>query len=131
MNLGSGIDSKLDFISERESKACTFINLTHLGRRRYFWVKLTHLGRMKVKKKKILAKKNFFISSVLFVRSIKEINKYIRMFNFFSKSTSNYVARKFGVRAAMPGFIARELCPQLVIVECNFEKYRLESQRVM
>ncbi|KAF4718972.1 hypothetical protein FOZ62_018765 [Perkinsus olseni] len=25
-------------------------------------------------------------------------------------STANYVARKYGVRAAMPGFIARELC---------------------
>ena len=29
-------------------------------------------------------------------------------------STANYVARKFGVRSAMPGFIARKLCPQLV-----------------
>lgn len=38
-------------------------------------------------------------------------------------STSNYLARKFGVRAGMPGFIARKLCPQLVIVPANFEKY--------
>lgn len=29
-------------------------------------------------------------------------------------STANYVARKFGVRSAMPGFIARKLCPQLI-----------------
>ena len=26
-------------------------------------------------------------------------------------STANYVARKFGVRSAMPGFIAKQLCP--------------------
>jgi DNA polymerase kappa len=25
--------------------------------------------------------------------------------------TTNYVARKFGVRAAMPGFIGKQLCP--------------------
>ena len=37
-------------------------------------------------------------------------------------STSNYAARKFGVRAAMPGFIAKKLCPNLVIVPSNMEK---------
>jgi DNA polymerase kappa len=26
-------------------------------------------------------------------------------------STANYVARKFGVRSAMPGFIGLKLCP--------------------
>ncbi|KAG1657976.1 hypothetical protein FOA52_008036 [Chlamydomonas sp. UWO 241] len=38
-------------------------------------------------------------------------------------STANYPARKFGVRSAMPGFIAKVLCPQLVFVPCNFERY--------
>ena len=37
--------------------------------------------------------------------------------------TTNYVARKFGVRAAMPGFIGKRLCPQLIFVEPNFDKY--------
>ncbi|XP_052280237.1 DNA polymerase kappa-like isoform X2 [Dreissena polymorpha] len=45
-------------------------------------------------------------------------------------STSNYHARKFGVRAAMPGFIGRKLCPDLVIVPCNFEKYTSMSNLV-
>jgi len=45
--------------------------------------------------------------------------------------TSNYVARKFGVRAAMPGFIARELCPELIIVPCDHAKYVKESAKVM
>ena len=47
------------------------------------------------------------------------------------KSTSNYLARQFGVRAAMPGFIARQLCPNLVIVPCDFDKYRIDSSKVM
>ncbi|XP_057788133.1 DNA polymerase kappa isoform X2 [Salvia miltiorrhiza] len=38
-------------------------------------------------------------------------------------STANYEARKFGVRAAMPGFIARKLCPELIFVPIDFKKY--------
>ncbi|XP_076995544.1 DNA polymerase kappa isoform X3 [Tamandua tetradactyla] len=45
-------------------------------------------------------------------------------------STSNYHARRFGVRAAMPGFIAKKLCPHLIIVPPNFDKYRAVSQEV-
>ncbi|KAF9621196.1 hypothetical protein IFM89_016690 [Coptis chinensis] len=36
-------------------------------------------------------------------------------------STANYEARKFGVRAAMPGFIARKLCPELIFVPPDFK----------
>ena len=45
-------------------------------------------------------------------------------------STSNYAARKHGVRAAMPGFIALKLCPKLVIVPPNFDKYKAVSKCV-
>nr|XP_024102617.2 DNA polymerase kappa isoform X6 [Pongo abelii] len=45
-------------------------------------------------------------------------------------STSNYHARRFGVRAAMPGFIAKRLCPQLIIMPPNFDKYRAVSKEV-
>lgn len=38
-------------------------------------------------------------------------------------STTNYAARQFGVRAAMPGFIGKELCPELHFVPVNMEKY--------
>ncbi|KAG2188881.1 hypothetical protein INT44_004021 [Umbelopsis vinacea] len=44
--------------------------------------------------------------------------------------TSNYEARKFGVRSAMPGYIALKLCPQLKIVPLNFSKYREASAKV-
>ncbi|KAK3242023.1 hypothetical protein CYMTET_48263 [Cymbomonas tetramitiformis] len=42
-------------------------------------------------------------------------------------STANYVARTFGVRSAMPGFIARKLCPELLFVKPDFEKYTKAS----
>jgi DNA polymerase kappa len=45
-------------------------------------------------------------------------------------STTNYVARKFGVRSAMPGFIGVQLCPDLVFVRHNMDKYVRESGRV-
>ncbi|XP_078252766.1 DNA polymerase kappa isoform X2 [Rhinoraja longicauda] len=45
-------------------------------------------------------------------------------------TTSNYHARKYGVRAAMPGFIAKKLCPNLIIVPTNFDKYRATSKEV-
>ncbi|XP_043563330.1 DNA polymerase kappa [Chiloscyllium plagiosum] len=45
-------------------------------------------------------------------------------------STSNYHARKYGVRAAMPGFIAKKLCPNLIIIPTNFAKYRATSKEV-
>ncbi|KAK4741166.1 hypothetical protein SAY87_024754 [Trapa incisa] len=38
-------------------------------------------------------------------------------------STANYEARRFGVRAAMPGFIACKLCPELIFVPPDFKKY--------
>ena len=43
-------------------------------------------------------------------------------------STANYEARKYGVRSAMPGFIAKRLCPKLVFVNCNYDKYKAVSQ---
>ncbi|KAJ6948827.1 DNA polymerase kappa [Populus alba x Populus x berolinensis] len=43
-------------------------------------------------------------------------------------STANYEARRFGVRAAMPGFIARKLCPELIFVPIDFKKYTHYSE---
>ncbi len=45
-------------------------------------------------------------------------------------STSNYLARRFGVRAGMPGFIGKKLCPHLKLVPLNFNKYRAVSNIV-
>lgn len=46
-------------------------------------------------------------------------------------STSNYIARKFGVRSAMPGFLAKKLCPSLIFVRPNFSKYEDDSRKLM
>lgn len=46
------------------------------------------------------------------------------------QSTSNYVARGYGVRAAMPGFIAMKLCPALMIVPPHYHKYQEASGEV-
>lgn len=45
-------------------------------------------------------------------------------------TTCNYEARKFGVRSAMPGFMARERCPQLVFLPLRFDLYRAASQQI-
>ena len=45
-------------------------------------------------------------------------------------TTCNYEARKFGVRSAMPGFRARELCPRLVFLPVRFDLYRRDSARI-
>lgn len=43
-------------------------------------------------------------------------------------ATCNYEARSYGVRSAMPSAYARRLCPGLVIVHPNFDKYRHDSK---
>lgn len=43
-------------------------------------------------------------------------------------TTCNYIARKFGCRSAMPVFMAKEKCPQLIIKPIRFEVYRRESR---
>jgi DNA polymerase-4 len=45
-------------------------------------------------------------------------------------ATANYIARKYGVRSAMPSWKAKQLCPDLLILFPNFEKYKQESQAI-
>jgi DNA polymerase IV len=46
-------------------------------------------------------------------------------------AAASYEARVFGVRSAMPMARALRLCPDLVIVRPDFERYRRVSQQVM
>jgi DNA polymerase-4 len=41
--------------------------------------------------------------------------------------TCSYEARKFGVKTTMPLWEARKLCPQLIVMKPNFERYRAAS----
>ncbi len=45
-------------------------------------------------------------------------------------TTASYEAREFGVRSAMPTFIALQKCPQLIVVPTRFDIYRQDSQRI-
>jgi DNA polymerase-4 len=46
-------------------------------------------------------------------------------------AAASYEARAFGVRSAMPTAQAVALCPELVLLPANFEKYIAESRRIM
>ena len=45
-------------------------------------------------------------------------------------TTCNYEARKYGVRSAMPTFMALQKCPQMVLMPVRFEVYRRESEAI-
>ncbi|KAI1209799.1 IMS-domain-containing protein [Annulohypoxylon truncatum] len=45
-------------------------------------------------------------------------------------TTCNYVARKFGCRSGMAGFVAKKLCPDLLLLPLNFDKYTSKAQEV-
>lgn len=45
-------------------------------------------------------------------------------------SAASYEARKFGVKSAMSGRLAEKLCPNLIFVKPNFERYKEISQKV-
>jgi len=44
--------------------------------------------------------------------------------------TSSYEARKFGVKTTMPVGEARRLCPELMVMRPNFERYRTASKEM-
>ncbi|KAI3390236.1 hypothetical protein diail_11388, partial [Diaporthe ilicicola] len=45
-------------------------------------------------------------------------------------TTCNYVARQFGCRSGMAGFVAKRLCPDLISLPLNFEKYTAKANEV-
>ncbi len=45
-------------------------------------------------------------------------------------SAASYEARRFGVRSAMSGYIAKRNCPDLIFVKPRFDRYKEVSQQV-
>ncbi|ESU24306.1 DNA polymerase IV, damage-inducible protein DinB [Flavobacterium enshiense DK69] len=45
-------------------------------------------------------------------------------------SAASYEARKFGVRSAMSGYMARKLCPELIFVRPRFDRYKEISNKI-
>ncbi|KAI0355704.1 DNA/RNA polymerase [Trametes cingulata] len=46
-------------------------------------------------------------------------------------STASYEARKFGVRSGMATFVAKKLCPELIVISSHFARYSEMSDKVM
>ena len=45
-------------------------------------------------------------------------------------SAASYEARKYGVRSAMSGVIAKKLCPDLIFVRTRFDRYKEISTQI-
>lgn len=45
-------------------------------------------------------------------------------------AAASYEARKYGVRSAMPGRLAMEKCPHLIVVKPRFQRYKEISQQI-
>ena len=45
-------------------------------------------------------------------------------------SAASYEARRFGVRSAMSGVVARRLCPELIFVRQRFDRYKEISKKI-
>ncbi len=45
-------------------------------------------------------------------------------------TTASYEARKYGVKSAMPGYIAKSKCPQLIFVKPRFDVYKKVSLEI-
>ena len=45
-------------------------------------------------------------------------------------TTCSYEARKFGVRSAMPGYMAKKLCPDIIFMPVRFDAYREVSKQI-
>ena len=45
-------------------------------------------------------------------------------------AAASYEARRYGVRSAMAGAMARQLCPQLIFVKPRFDRYREVSMQI-
>ncbi len=43
-------------------------------------------------------------------------------------ASASYEARKYGVKSAMPGMLARKKCPQIIFIKGSFEKYKAVSK---
>lgn len=45
-------------------------------------------------------------------------------------AAASYEARKFGIRSAMPGKMALEKCPHLIVIKPRFQRYKEISQQI-
>ncbi|CAG9311916.1 unnamed protein product [Blepharisma stoltei] len=73
---------------------------------------------------------DMFYASVEIRDNPELADKPIAVGDYQMITTANYIARRFGVRSAMPGFIGQRLCPDLIFVPPNFSKYHCEGEKI-
>lgn len=74
-----------------------------------------------------------FYASCEELRNPKLKDKAIAVGGLSNKSiitTANYKARQYGIHSAMPVFMARELCPNLILIPVDHKYYRQKSKEV-
>ena len=74
-----------------------------------------------------------FYASCEELRNPKLKDKALAVGGLSNKSiitTANYKARQYGIHSAMPVFMARELCPNLIMIPVDHKYYRQKSKEV-
>jgi DNA polymerase-4 len=75
---------------------------------------------------------NSFFASVEELNHPSFKNKPIAVSGYTKRSvvcSANYIAREYGIKAAMPVFLAQKLCPGLTVVVPHFDQYHKYSER--
>jgi DNA polymerase-4 len=75
---------------------------------------------------------NSFFASVEELQNPSYKNKPIAVSGYTKRSvvsSANYIARQNGVKAAMPIFMAKKLCPDLIIANHHFHLYHEYSEK--
>ncbi|KAG0435253.1 DNA polymerase kappa [Dictyocoela muelleri] len=72
-----------------------------------------------------------FFANVESLTNPNNQNKPIAVGTSMMLSTANYEARKYGVKSAIPGYKAKIMCPDLIIIKPDMKKYQRYSKIVM
>ena len=67
---------------------------------------------------------NAYFATVAQINDPRLMNKPVAVGGMTSRSiisTASYEARAFGIKSAMPVYMAKRLCPQLIIVSPDFK----------
>ncbi|OMJ74217.1 hypothetical protein SteCoe_1759 [Stentor coeruleus] len=73
---------------------------------------------------------DMFYASIEIRENPSLADKPIAVTNGSVLSTANYIARRFGIKSSMPEFKAEKLCPNLLLIPQNLDKYKTESEKV-
>ena len=146
---------KVSEIIYEASKGSKFFNREE-ARDKNLTLKIDHILKLKVQLEKVdlrsdLRRADEYIASVELARDLSQTVVHVDCDAFYAAveeidrpelrdvpfavgqgvlTTCNYHARKFGCRSAMAGFVAKKLCPELICLPLNFDKYIAKAKQV-